>query len=368
MAERELRARRDEAERSGRWIDAVRSALGHWWKALGVALLFGVVLIGLRTPLSPALVHVSEDKLHPGPVRIVVLGYNTHFSSEAAPKAWIENDGQRVCAEAVTVLSDRLIETSFNIPSGLRKDLSHLMVLDPEVGLITLYDAFWTDAKGSGIIGTPCAPTPEQVTTGTPFRFPHRSLLNESVRNLFFHVPMWFAMMVLMTISVIHSVRYLRSNDLAQDDGALSAAHVGLLFALLGLVTGSIWARVTWGGWWTSDTKLNGAAVTTLIYSAYLVLRGSVPDQYKAARLAAVYNIFAFVLMVVFLMVLPRLSDSLHPGNGGNPAFSQYDLDDRLRLVFYPAVLGWILLAAWAYDLARRARRLQTILHHAHNA
>ena len=342
--------------------------MSHWWKALGVVLLLGVVLVGLRTPLSPALVHVSEDKLAPGPVTIEVLAYNTHFSAKAPPQAWIENDGQRVCTDAVEVLADNSLKLSFSVPAGLRKDLSHLVVHDPKAGAITLYDAFWTGAKGNGIADAPCPSMNVQANTVEPFRFPHRSLLNESVRNLFFHVPMWFAMMVLMTISVVHSVRYLRSNDLVQDDGALSAAYVGLLFAVLGLVTGSIWARVTWGAWWTSDTKLNGAAVTTLIYCAYLVLRGSVPDERKAARLAAVYNIFAYVLMVVFLMILPRLSDSLHPGNGGNPAFSQYDLDERLRLVFYPAVLGWILLATWAYTLARRARRLQTLMHHAHDA
>ncbi|MBP6390660.1 MAG: cytochrome c biogenesis protein CcsA [Flavobacteriales bacterium] len=336
-----------------------------------MVLLLGVVLIGLRTPLSPALVHVSEDKLAPGPVEIEVLAYNTHFSSETAPQAWIENDGQRVCATSVTVLAENKLRLTFDVPKGLRNDLSHLVMHDQVDGWnsATLYDAFWTVSPGNGITETPCPPWKITVLNSMePFRFPHRSLLNESVRNLFFHVPMWFAMMVLMTISVVHSVRYLRGYELAQDDGALSAAHVGLLFAVLGLVTGSIWARVTWGGWWTDDTKLNGAAVTTLIYCAYLVLRGSVPDERKAARLAAVYNIFAYVLMVVFLMVLPRLSDSLHPGNGGNPAFSQYDLDDRLRLVFYPAVLGWILLATWAYTLARRARRLQTLMHHAHDA
>ena len=85
------------------------------------------------------------------------------------------------------------------------------------------------------------------------------------------------------------------------------------------------------------------------------------PDPHKRARLAAIYNIFAYVLTMVSLMVLPRLTDSLHPGNGGNPAFSQYDLDSSLRAVFYPAVLGWILLGVWAYALHLRAARLNSI-------
>ncbi|MDO7718878.1 MAG: ABC transporter permease, partial [Schleiferiaceae bacterium] len=98
----------------------------------------------------------------------------------------------------------------------------------------------------------------------------------------------------------------------------------------------------------------NGTAVSMLIYAAYFVLRNSVDDAKKRATLAAVYNIFSFVLMVVFIGVLPRLTDSLHPGNGGNPAFSNYDLDSNMRMVFYPAVFGWILIGFWITELRRR--------------
>ena len=106
----------------------------------------------------------------------------------------------------------------------------------------------------------------------------------------------------------------------------------------MGLITGAVWARATWGAFWTNDVKLNGAAVTGLIYLAYLVLRGSMPDAHKRARLAAIYNIFAFVLLVLFLFVVPRLNaiDSLHPGNGGNSGFSDLDLDNRLRVDLLP--------------------------------
>ena len=81
--------------------------------------------------------------------------------------------------------------------------------------------------------------------------------------------------------------------------------------------------------------------------SAYFVLRSSIEDLEKKARLSSVYNVFAFVLMIVFIGILPRMTASLHPGNGGNPAFSNYDLDDGMRMVFYPAVFGWILIGWW---------------------
>lgn len=77
------------------------------------------------------------------------------------------------------------------------------------------------------------------------------------------------------------------------------------------------------------------------------------------ARISAVYNIFAFVLMIVFIQVLPRLTDSLHPGNGGNPAFGEYDLDRQMRLVFYPAMIAWIGMGYWIWDIRCRIEKLK---------
>ena len=179
---------------------------------------------------------------------------------------------------------------------------------------------------------------------------------------------MWFTMMILLLISVISSIKYLNGFNLKHDLVANQAVNIGLLFAALGLITGAIWAKFTWNevtdlfslsGWWANDVKLNGAAISTLIYIAYRILRNSISDEHQKAKVSAVYNIFAFVMMVVFIMVLPRMYDSLHPGNGGNPAFSSYDLDSTLRAVFYPAVIGWILLGAWILQIKIRLEKLQ---------
>lgn len=133
---------------------------------------------------------------------------------------------------------------------------------------------------------------------------------------------------------------------------------MAMVFGVLGILTGMIWAKYTWGAWWVNDVQLNGAAGTLLVYSAYFLLRGSLDDEQKRARLAAVYSIFAFAMMVVFIIVLPRMTDSLHPGKGGNPGFSSYDLDTDLRKVFYPAIIGWTLLGVWIMNLRIRYRKL----------
>jgi heme exporter protein C len=62
---------------------------------------------------------------------------------------------------------------------------------------------------------------------------------------------------------------------------------------------------------------------------------------------------------MVLIFVIPRLTDSLHPGNGGNPGFNQYDLDSRLRMVFYPAVIGWVLLGFWVSEISIRIKTLE---------
>ena len=188
---------------------------------------------------------------------------------------------------------------------------------------------------------------------------PRQPILNETIRVLYYHVPMWFSMIAMMLASLIFSIKALRGQDLWSDHKAFEYSKTGFFLASLGLLTGMVWARFTWGAFWVNDPKLNGTAVTMLIYLAYFVLRSSVDDPEKRSRLAGVYNIFAFVMMVVFIGILPRLTDSLHPGNGGNPGFNRYDLDSNMRPIFYSAVIGWIIVGLWISQLRLRLEKLK---------
>lgn len=188
---------------------------------------------------------------------------------------------------------------------------------------------------------------------------PRLPILHETIRNTYFHVTLWFAMMILMTISVFNSIRYLSNGDKKHDYLANETVNIGLFFGVLGLTTGMIWAQFTWGAFWVNDVKTNGTAITLLVYFAYSVLRGSVDDPQKKARLGAVYNIFAYVMLILFLWILPRITDSLHPGNGGNPAFGSYDMDNTMRMVFYPAIIGFFLLGWWLVTLRIRLKNIQ---------
>lgn len=187
---------------------------------------------------------------------------------------------------------------------------------------------------------------------------PTLAILNETIRNLYYHVTSWFAMVMMFVMAFAYSIAYLNTQKEKYDMLAKVFVQVGMVFGAIGMVTGMLWARFTWGSFWVADPKLNGAAVALLAYLAYAILRNSFQDQLQRSKVSAVYNIFAFVMMILFVFILPRMTDSLHPGNGGNPAFSGYDLDNNMRVVFYPAVIGWILLGFWISEVRFRIEKL----------
>jgi heme exporter protein C len=191
---------------------------------------------------------------------------------------------------------------------------------------------------------------------------PRLNIVNETIRALYFHVPMWFAMVILYLTSVVYAVKYLINPSRLNDIASSLFAHTGTVLGILGIITGMLWANYTWGSPWHGDPKQNGAAVALLVYLAYFVLRGSLKDDEQKARLGAVYNIFAFAAMIPLIFIIPRMTSSMHPGSGGNPGFNVYDLDSNMRLVFYPAVAGWILLGVWMASLRIRLKKIEATI------
>jgi heme exporter protein C len=186
--------------------------------------------------------------------------------------------------------------------------------------------------------------------------------LEHSIRNLFFHVPMWISMMTLFTTSFVYAILYLRKPSAKYDIYSLEFARTGLIFSFLGLITGAIWANYQWGTPWNNDPKQIGAAIAVLIYCAYFVLRGSLNDDEKKARIGAVYNIFAFFMLFPTIWILPRLVESLHPGglgDKGNPALNPKDTTTAMKFVMIPAFIGWSLLGVWIATLKVRVGLLK---------
>lgn len=345
-----------------------------WLKVLAVIFLVYAVVASLMFPLAPGGLTVDIEKITPGENNFTFTGYNTHFKNDSL-QVFVASGNTFFCCTVLEVIDDSRVRVSAALPDTLPSNDIGFYANTPVDGTVYVQKPIgskeFTFIEGA----KPMSACEVKVANDEhrEFGYPFQIIIFETIRNLMWHVPMWFTMFVLMGISFAQSIRVLaksgREDSLDAsisfktiamfDLKAATAANTGLLFCILGLITGSIWARFTWGDWWTNDPQLNGAMVVFLMYMAYFILRNSVNDEEKRARLAAIFNIFAFILMVVLLMVMPRFAEGLHPGKSGNPAFSSYDLDSSLRMVFYPAVIGYILLGWWLYSIHLRIKKLE---------
>lgn len=197
------------------------------------------------------------------------------------------------------------------------------------------------------------------IIAGFLIPIPDIPILKQSARNLFLHVPMWFTMAVCFAAGLVYSIKYLNDPHPETDRKAETATQVGLIFGICGLLTGAVWARFTWGTWWTfAEPRMNLSALGMMIYVAYFVLRTAFDNPEKRAKIAAVFNVFAATTIPFLLYIIPRQLPSLHPGADGNPAFSEITAPE-LRYIFYPAVIGFIALSVWLSDILNRYKRLK---------
>lgn len=340
-----------------------------WWKILGIVIMLYVLSVGFLVPLKPGVLSVEPSRLVSGEsIKIHVFAYNSNFDkSGRSLSAYIKIDSTHtIQASSVDIVNRKELDLVFDMPSqlpSLSEDFQRgtLIIADSQDGFLVTPSAF-TIAKSeqefNGEITTWDANI-SSIDSEWRFAFPFRGILYETIRNTFFHVAIWFAMFLLLFVGLVYSIRYLNSRSLDHDAVAASFTHVAVVFGLIGVATGSVWAKNSWGVYWTNDPKLNMSVVSLMIYIAYSILRSSIEGDDRRAQISAAYNIFAFVAMIPLIFIIPRMTSSLHPGNGGNPALGGEDLDNTLRMVFYPAIIGLTLIGMWVSTLLYRIRRIQ---------
>ncbi len=179
----------------------------------------------------------------------------------------------------------------------------------------------------------------------------------ETSRILFFHVPQAWVATLCFLLSMIGSALYLAKRRLGSDDLAHSAAELGFLFCILATVTGSIFAKATWGSYWNWDPRETSIVILLMIYGAYFALRSAVPDPEKKRVFAAVYSILAFVTVPFLVFVVPRITTSLHPENTMNPA--KPGMDPRTLKVFLGSLFAYTTLFVWMLRLRMRLLYLE---------
>lgn len=335
-----------------------------WWKLLGVVLLLYVLIAGFIVPLKPGIVDLTPFSIpaNSSPT-LQITGYNTHFQDgESSLQLWLKIDSvSGYPASSIKVMSQNELEANFDLGNINEDILDATLFVSNDIDKTALLPSAVRIKRDSTTMASNVLPRQipfAELDTKKGFLFPFRNILNETIRNTFFHVALWMAMFALLLIGIYNSIMFLRKGDIRYDIAGSSYNMIAIVYGMLGLATGSVWAKFTWGTWWTTDVKLNMAAVSMLIYLAYAILRAAIDDLDKRARLSALYSIFAFVAMIPLLFVIPRMTSSLHPGNGGNPALGGEDMDNTLRMVFYPAVIGLFLLGRWIATIRKRIETL----------
>ena len=144
-----------------------------------------------------------------------------------------------------------------------------------------------------------------------------------------------------------------KTEELEFDNKANISAEIGLAFTILATITGAIFARYTWGVYWNWDPRQTSIFFLLMIYGAYFVLRSSIEDEEKRARLSAVYCILAFISVPLLVFVIPRLYPTLHPDPIVNTS-GKMKMDGKMLQVFLSALLGFTGLYWWIYHLYSR--------------
>jgi heme exporter protein C len=180
---------------------------------------------------------------------------------------------------------------------------------------------------------------------------PDEAMQGAIYRILFFHAPAAIVGMIGYFVALVFSVLYLSSGKLPYDSLAASIVEVSLVFSVVNIVTGSIWARIIWGIWWTWDYRLTSALVCVLIFSAYLMLRRAIEEPTQRARLSAALCIFGCVDVVIVWKSIEWFRNQ-HPGPVLDFRTGGGHMDPAMQHVFYLNLCA-ILMMAIAFVLIR---------------
>jgi len=182
--------------------------------------------------------------------------------------------------------------------------------------------------------------------------------IGESSRIFYYHIPQAWISVLAFGMSMIFSIRYLRSRSVTEDDRAVTAAALGFVFCVMATISGSIFARVTWGSFWNWDPRETSIFILLLIYGAYFALRGAIEIEERRAALAAVYSIFAFVTVPFLVFIVPRVMPSLHPEGSVVDRNLSFTMAPSVRAVFFSSLVLFTVLFYWIFSITRRVRTL----------
>jgi len=168
------------------------------------------------------------------------------------------------------------------------------------------------------------------------FYAPLEAIMGQVQRVFYFHVAnAWVGMLGFM-VAAIAGVAFLRKGDHKWDIVGLAAVEISFVFFFIAIISGSIWARGSWGTWWTWEPRLTTAAIVELVYAAYFLLRQGIEDPDRRARFGAVYAILAFISVPITFISI-RIARTIHPviiGSGSAAAEGSFEMTPRMLQAF----------------------------------
>ena len=177
-------------------------------------------------------------------------------------------------------------------------------------------------------------------------------------RIFFFHLGAVAAGFIAIMLVAIAGIAYLRTGQRSWDRIAEASAEIGVLFTIIALLMGSIWAKPIWGVWWTWDPRLTSYLILLLIYIAYLMLRASARDDPRVARFSAVFGIIGFIdvpIVIISARYWRAISPVLFQENAQGFTFG---LTPEMVQTLIVSIIGVVLLFFWL--LVQRVR-LETL-------
>jgi heme exporter protein C len=178
------------------------------------------------------------------------------------------------------------------------------------------------------------------------FVAPTEAVMGDVQRVFYFHIGTAWTALLGFILAAVFSVIYLVTKNLTWDRLQVAAIEVSLVFFLITIVLGSIWARPAWNTWWTWDPRLTTAAITELIYIAYFMLRQGIDDPDRRARFGAVYALIGGLSAPITFFAI-RLFRTIHPVviSGSNPeAEGSFSMTPDMRTAFFFALFAFTVI------------------------
>jgi len=175
---------------------------------------------------------------------------------------------------------------------------------------------------------------------------PMEATMGNVQKVFYFHVATAWVGMLGFVAAGVSGIIYLRSHNLKWDIIEVAAVEISLVFFLIAIVLGSIWARPAWNTWWTWEPRLTTAAITELIYVAYFMLRNGIEDPDRRARFGAVYTLVGAVSVPITFIAI-RIFRTIHPvviGTQSSAAQGGFNMTGDMKVAFFFALFAFTII------------------------